>query len=172
MTATTVATHSETIPDWSNRPYSAADLDDVLALFTESDFYYRTAIPDSRPQWEIVDLLGDDTRLLFADGALVGLYAVETVGQSHACHHQVHLRLRAAAPLSWWTAAYREVVAALRARREVVRLVVQVGEFDRRGLNAARAFGLIDEGTLAGVTVHNGQRAGYVYFAQIWEPTS
>ncbi len=158
-------------PTWSSRPYTDADRKDVLALFTEPDFYYRTAHPDTRAQWEILELIDADTRLLFADGALIGLYGVEQLGAEHAGHLELHLRLRASAPESWWPAAYRQVVRALRWNREVIRLAVPVGTFDDRALRAARAVGLTDEGTLGHGCVREGRRHGFVFFAQIWEPT-
>jgi hypothetical protein len=160
------------IPKWSSRAFSDRDRDAVLALFTESDFYFRTGRPDTRPEREVIDLLGDDSQVLLADGEPVGLYAVEPVGSDHGCHYLLHLRLRAAAPLSWWTAAYDEVVRATRWRREVVRLAATFHEFDEPGLRFARALGLTEEGTLAGVEAHGGQRSGHVFFSQIWTPTS
>jgi hypothetical protein len=163
---------STVAPVFTSRLWQDSDQDEVLALFTEPDFYYRTEVPDTRPEWEILALLGDDTRLLFADGGLAGLYAVENEGAAHGGHFRVHLRLRAAAPLSWWCSAYREVVAALRWHREVVRLATRFHEFDGRGLQVANALGLATDGTLADIVVHDGQRHGEVFFAQIWNPAS
>lgn len=165
------AARTPALPTWSSRPYADADREAVLELFTEPDFFYRTALPDTRPQWEVLELLGADTRLLFADGVLTGLYAVEQTGAEHACHVQLHLRLRASAPDAWWPAAYRQIVRALHWGGEVVRVAMQVGEFDPRGLRAARAIGLTDEGTLGNVTVRGGRRHGYVFFSQIREPS-
>lgn len=158
-------------PRWSSRPYTGTDAGAVLELFTEPDFYFRTAQPDTRSERELLDLLDGETRLLFGDGALLGLYAVDEVGSPHGCHYLLHLRLRASVPLSSWRAAYAEVVAGLRWRREVVRLTLAVGEFDRRGLDLARSLGLLEEGTLANVVLHEGRRYGHVYFAQIWTPS-
>jgi hypothetical protein len=160
------------MPVWASRPFQDRDRDEVLALFAEPDFYYRTEVPDSRPEWEILALLGDDTRLLFADGRLAGLYAVENEGAAHGSHFRVHLRLRTAAPLSWWCSAYQELVAALRWQREVVRVAVRFFEFDSRGLQVADALGLATEGTLADIVLHDGRRHGEVFFAQIWTPAS
>lgn len=159
-------------PVWVSRPWQEHDRDEVLDLFAEPDFYYRTDVPDARPEWEILALLGDDTRVLLADGRLAGLYAVEEDGLPHGCHFRVHLRLRAAATLSWWCSAYQEVVAALRWHREVVRLATRFYEFDDRGLRVADALGLATDGTLADVVVHDGRRHGEVFFAQIWKPAS
>ena len=160
------------VPRWSSRAPAADDQNQVLALFTEPDFYYRTDRPDTRPEWEILELLGDDTRLLLADERLVGLFAVEALGLPHICHFLLHLRLHAAAPLAWWISAYQEVVRATRWRHEVIRLAMRFSEFDARGLQVAQVLGLTDEGTLAGVTVHGGRHCGQVFFAQIWEPSS
>jgi hypothetical protein len=157
---------------WSSRAHTEQDRAEVLDLFTESDFYFRTNQPDTRPEWEILALLGEDTRVLLADGRPVGLYAISEEGAEHGCHYLLELRLRASAELSWWVEAYQEVVRALRWRHEVVRLALRLPEFDERGRQFARLLGLTEEGTLAGVTVHNGQRYGLVYFAQIWTPTS
>jgi hypothetical protein len=170
LSATRVA-RAVPMPVWSSRPFTDADREAVLELFTEPDFFYRTAHPDTRPQWEILELVDADTRLLFADGALAGLYAVEPAGADHACHQQLHLRLRASAPYTWWPAAYGEIVRALRWSGEVIRLAVQIGEFDERGLRAARAIGLTEEGTLANVCVRGGRRYGFVFYSQIWEPS-
>jgi hypothetical protein len=158
-------------PNWSSRPYTDADRAAVLELFTEPDFFYRTAHPDTRAQWEILELVGADTRLLSANGALAGLYAVEPAGADHACHQQLHLRLRASAPDAWWPAAYTEIVRALRWNGELIRLAMQIGEFDPRGLRAARAIGLTEEGTLANLCVRGGRRHGFVFYSQIWEPS-
>ncbi len=163
---------AEALPRWSARPYSGGDRDAVLALFAEPDFFYRTAQPDTRPEWEILDLLGEDSHLLIANGALVGLYALEGAGGEHGCHFRLELRLRSGAALSWWLSAYREVVRAVRWRRELVRLTMQIGEFDEPGLRFARSLGLTEEGTLGDITIHEGRRRGYVYFSQIWTPTS
>ncbi|HEX6498610.1 MAG TPA: hypothetical protein VF054_06210 [Micromonosporaceae bacterium] len=160
------------VPHWSARRYTDADRDTVLALFAEPDFYYRTAEPDTRPEWEILDLVGSDTRVLSADGEPVGLFAAEGLGSEHGCHYLLHLRLTGSAPLSWWRSAYREVVRGLRWRVEVVRLAMMIGEFDERGLEVARSLGLTEEGTLADVVLHGGRRSGYVYFSQIWTPSS
>jgi|SRR5579859_550568 hypothetical protein len=160
------------VPCWSSRALAAGDRSEVLALFTEPDFYYRTERPDTRPEWEILEFLGDDTRLLLAGGRLAGLFAVEALGLPHICHYQLHLRLQAAAPLAWWISAYQEVVRAIRWRREVIRLAMRFPEFDERGLRFARAAGLTDEGTLAGVIVHAGRHRGQVFFAQTWEPST
>lgn len=156
---------------WSSRRPRDADRQAVLELFTEPDFFYRTAHPDTRPQWEILDLVGDGARLLFADGVLTGLYAAEPTGSEHSGHLQLHLRLRAAAPDAWWPAAYRHIVRALRWSGDLVRLTVQFGEYDERGLRAARAIGLTPEGTLANVCVRGGHRYGSVFFSQVWEPS-
>lgn len=156
---------------WSSRPCADADQEAVLELFTEPDFFYRTAHPDTRPQWEILELIDADTRLLFADGALTGLYAAEHMGPEHSGHLQLHLRLRASAPQAWWRAAYGQVVRALRGSGDVVRLTMQIGEFDGRGLRAARAIGLTPEGTLGNLCVRGGRRHGFVFFSQIWEPS-
>lgn len=175
MTSTVTATPAPTevsTPNWSSRSWHDQDRDEVLALFTESDFYFRTEAPDTRPEWEILALLDDDTRVLLADGRLAGLYALENDGSTHGCHYRLHLRLRAAAPLSWWQSAYREVVRAARWQQEMVRLAMRFLEFDDRGLRAARTLPLVEEGTLTEVVVHDGRRRGEVFFAQIWVPAS
>lgn len=161
-----------TTPRWSSRACTEQDRDEVLALFTESDFYFRTEQPDTRPEWEILELLDDDTRLLLVDGRPVGLYALEGEGSAHGCHYALYLRLRAAAPVSWWQSAYQEIVRAFRWRREIVRLVMRLPEFDERGRQIAHVLGLTEEGILAEVTVYDGRRHGQVFFAQIWTPTS
>jgi hypothetical protein len=160
------------LPNLSARSYSDRDREAVLALFTEPDFYFRTAQPDTRPEWEILDLLGEDTRVLLVVDEPVGLYALENEGSDHGCHYKLDLRLRAAAPPHWWHAAYREVARATRWRHEVVRFALRIGEFDQRGLVIVRSLGLTEEGVLADTTVHEGRRYGYVFFSQIWTPTS
>jgi hypothetical protein len=172
MTPTAPPADATRTPLWSARPYTDQDRDAVLDLFGEPDFYFRTTQPDTRPEWEILALLDDDTRVLLADGTPVGLFALEGVGSDHGCHRQLHLRLTAAAPAHWWESAYREVVRGVRWRHELVRITFTAGEFDDRGLRAARALGLTDEGTLADVVLHEGRPYGYVYFSQIWAPTS
>ncbi|MGQ0838596.1 hypothetical protein [Actinokineospora sp.] len=153
---------------WSSRSYVPTDLSRVLDLFTEADFRFRTELPHLLSAAEVVELLAADTRLLFADGELVGLYGIDPVGNRHGCHYRLHLRLRAHAPQAWWVAAYREIVRALRWRTEVVRLSLQVDETDERGLAAARALDLTDEGTLPGVVAGVGGRTGPACFAQLW----
>ncbi|WP_320065737.1 hypothetical protein [Micromonospora sp. RTGN7] len=172
MTLTATPLDGVRTPCWSARAYAEADRDQVLAMFTEPDFYFRTAQPDTRPEWEILDLLGTDTEVLLADGEPVGLFVIEAQGAEHGGHCHVHLRLRSDAPLSWWCQAYDEAVRALRWRREVVRISLLIGEYDQAGLRMARAVGLTEEGTLAEVVVHEGRRYGYVFFSQIWVPTS
>jgi hypothetical protein len=164
---TTIAT-----PSWTQRRATEADAADILDMFTESDFLYGTYRPSTLPEHQIIELVGDDTRLLLADGRVAGVYRLEVEGSDHGCHYVLHLRLRAAAPLSWWASAYQEILRAARWRKEIVRLAMRIPEFDTRGLQAARALGLTEEGTLADVVVHNGQRYGTVYFAQIWTPES
>ncbi|WP_405581260.1 GNAT family N-acetyltransferase [Streptomyces sp. NBC_01190] len=183
MTATDVTARPATAPvplsttapaafSWSARPVTEDDHAAVLDLFTEPDFYFRTQRPDTRPQWEILSLLDEDTRLLSADGRPVGLYALEAVGGEHACHYLLHLRLTARLRPDAWASAYRELIRALRWQREVVRLEVVIGEFDDRGLTAARQAGFTEEGVLAQHVVHDGHRRGSVFLSRIWEPTS
>ena len=157
-------------PRWSGHPFTEADTAAVMDFFTEADFFFRTAEPDTLSQAEVLALLADDTHVLVADGEPVGLYAVESppMGRDHYCHFHLNFRLRADAPQQWWASAYHEVVQSVRWRTEVIRLAVLFGEFDERGLAAARAIGLTDEGTLANTVVRGGQRYGYVYFSQIW----
>lgn len=157
-------------PTWSAHRYSDADRAAVLDMYTEPDFFFRTVEPDTLAEHEIVERLADDTRVLLADGAPVGLYAIEAppMGRDHYSHVNLHLRLRSGVPLDWWVQAYREVVQSVRRYTEVVRLAALFGEFDERGLAAARASGMTEEGTLAGVVVHGGRRSGFVYFSQIW----
>jgi hypothetical protein len=168
----TAAIPATTALRWSARPVTAADHDTVLDFFTEPDFCFRTHRPDTRPQWEVLSLLDEDTRLLSADGRPVGLYTVESSGGEHACHYFLHLRLTARLRPDAWASAYRELVRALRWQREVVRLAVVVGEFDDRGLTAARQAGFTEEGVLAQHLVHDGHRRGSVFLSRIWEPTS
>ncbi|MEU0530775.1 hypothetical protein [Amycolatopsis tolypomycina] len=156
------------LPRWSARAGTAADRAAVLALFTDPGFFFRTDRPDTRSEQEIDQLLGDDTRVLHADGEPVGLYALEHEGSEHGCHYVLHLRLRSDVPLHWWHDAYREIVHALRWRHELVRLSVRFPEFDPAGLAFARSAGLTEEGTLAGVTTHEGRRRGTVFFSQVW----
>jgi hypothetical protein len=156
------------LPRWSARAYAGTDRAAVLALFADPGFFFRTDRPDTRPEWEIEQLLGDDTRVLLADGEPAGLYALEHEGSEHGCHYVLHLRLRSGAPPHWWRDAYREIVRALRWRHEVVRLSVRFPEFDPAGLAFARSAGLTEEGTLAGVTTHEGRRRGTVFFSQVW----
>jgi hypothetical protein len=144
----------------------------VLGFFTEPDFHFRTAWPDTRPEWEVLELLTEDTRLITADGVPVGLYEVEEIGGVHACHLQLQLRLTARLPLADWPAAYQEVMRGLRWEREVVRLSVLVGAYDERGLAAARLTGLREDGTLPDLLVRDGGRHGTVFFSRIWEPGS
>ncbi|MFE0651511.1 hypothetical protein ACFVZH_23265 [Streptomyces sp. NPDC059534] len=164
-----------TPPRWSARAYDASDAADraaALAFFTEPDFHFRVAQPDTRAEWEIDEVLDDTVRLLCADGEPVGLYGVEDQGSEHGSHVQVDLRLRAAAPEHWWPAAYAAVRDALLWRRELVRVTVRIPEHDHRGIAAARAAGLTEEGTLAKVTLHDGVPCGTVFFSQIWDPRS
>lgn len=158
-------------PRWSSRPYSDADREAVLALYTEPDFFFRTGDPDTRPEWEILSLLDEDTHVLLAADEVVGLYAVESEA-NNACHYSMQFRLRSCAPAAWWHSAFQELIRANRWRREMVRLALRFDEFDDRGLSFARSAGLREEGTLGAVTVHEGRRYGYVSFAQIWEPIS
>jgi|HubBroStandDraft_4_1064222.scaffolds.fasta_scaffold189908_2 hypothetical protein len=163
------------LPRWSTpmgagQAGAAPDRAEILELFTEPDFYFRTGRPTLLPEWELAELLGADARPLLADGVLFGLYAVESEGSTHGGHYTLHLRLRAAAPLSWWICAYHEVVSALRWQREVVRLTMRFAEFDVQGLCVARALGLTEEGTLADVLVRDGRRWGRVFFSQTWAP--
>lgn len=159
-------------PGWSARPFSDTDRTTVLDFFTEPDFYFRTAQPDTRSEPEILDLITGETQVLLADGTPVGLYVLEENGSGHGCHYLLHLRLRATAPAKWWPAAYHEVVRGLRWRHEAVRVSVLIGEYDPRGIAAARTAGLTREGTLAKVTTHNGVRYGTVFFSQVWTPQS
>ncbi|RBM20480.1 hypothetical protein [Streptomyces sp. PT12] len=159
-------------PSWSSRPYTEEDDDEVLALFTEPDFHYRTDQPDTRPAWEIRRLIGDDTRVLLADGRVTGLYALSAEGADHGCHYLLALRLKGSAPDAWWLDAYREILRAARWRHEIVRLSTRFGEYDARGLEIAARLGLVREGTLTGVTARDGQRHGLVFFSQIWTPAS
>lgn len=159
-------------PGWAARAVGAADHDAVLAFFTEPDFHFRTPWPDTRPEWEVLALLDEDTRLLTLDGEPAGLYAVEENGAAHACHVVLHLRLTAALPPAAWAAAYAEVIRALRWRREVIRLAVLVGSYDGRGLAAARLAGFTEEGELPDLVVHEARRGGQVFFSRIWEPAS
>ena len=158
-------------PAWSARPCSDPD-PGVLAFFTEPDFFFRTTEPDTRSERDVRELLGADTRLLLAGNKPVGLYALEGMGSDHGCHYRLHLRLQAAAPTAWWHSAFTEIVRALAWQKELVRLTFLVGEFDGRGLDFARSLGLTEEGTLASVVRHDGQRYGYVFFARIWALTS
>lgn len=159
-----------TVTTWTARPVGPADHPTVLEFFTEPDFHFHTAWPDTRPEWEVLELLDENTRLLLADGVPAGLYEAEPIAGTHACHWQLHLRLSARYPLAAWASAYREVIRALRWEREVVRLAVLVGAYDERGLAAARLAGLTEEGTLPDVVVRDGGRHGTVFFARIWEP--
>lgn len=168
----TVTTAGADAPQWSARPICEADHDAVLAMFEEPDFYFRTNLPDTRSQREILELLDKDVRLLMADGRPVGLYGVESLGSEAGSNYQLEFRLRSSAPPSWWRAAYEEIVRALRWRRELVRILVRVGEYDERALAAARDIGLDDEGTLEHLVVLDGRRHGHVFFSQIWAPTS
>lgn len=163
-------TTTDVLPRWSSGVPTEADHDRVLELFGEPDFYFRTYRPDTLAEWEVLGLLDEDTRVLYADGEPVGLYTLEAAGLPHGCHFSLELRLRAAAPLSWWVAAYQEIVRAVRWRQELIRLALRFAEFDTRGLRAARAIGLADEGTLPEVLVHDGRRCGQVFFSQIWMP--
>lgn len=166
--APTAAPVAPAVPRWSARAYADSDRSAVLALFADPGFFFRTDRPDTRPEREVLELLGDDTRVLRAGGEPAGLYALEHEGSEHGCHYVLHLRLRSGAPPQWWSDAYREVVRALRWRHEVVRLSVRFPEFDPAGLAFARSAGLTEEGTLAGVTTHEGRRRGTVFFSHVW----
>ncbi|MBB0246059.1 hypothetical protein FNQ90_18595 [Streptomyces alkaliphilus] len=172
MTATsaTPSTTPDELAVWTARPIRPADHPAVLAFFAEPDFHFRTAWPDTRAEWEVLDLLGEDTRLLLVDGVPAGLFEAEDIAGAHACHLQLHLRLTAHMPMSAWTTAYREVTRALCWQRELVRLTVMVGSWDTRGLAAARLAGLTEEGELPAVVMRDGGRHGTVFFSQIREP--
>jgi len=169
---TTAITAPAELPRWSSRVPRGQDREQLLDLFTEPDFYFRTERPRFLPEREIDEILGDGARLLLADGQLAGLYAFDAEGSPHGCHFSLNLRLRASAPLPWWISAYHELDRAIRWQREVVRLSMHFAEFDARGLRAARAMGLTEEGTLAGVAVHDGRRHGRVFFSRTWRPAS
>ncbi|WNI18959.1 hypothetical protein [Actinacidiphila sp. ITFR-21] len=153
---------------WAGRPVTGADLPAVLDLFARPDFFFRTAQPDTLSQAEITELAGDGTHLITADGLPAGLWAAEPTGGEHACHYSLDLRLSAALSDEQWQDAYRQVVAALRLRTEVVRLTVRAGEFDERWTRTLHELGLRYEGLLDGVVLHDGHRYGYHYFSQIW----
>lgn len=158
--------------DWTSRKIVESDYPIVLNWFSEADFFYRTAVPDTRAEWEIRELVSTDSRLILAAGEPVGLFAFEGIGPDHSCHYQLHLRLHAGIAVSLWVSAYTHLVQALRWRAELVRLTMLVAEFDDRGLEVARSLALTEEGTLAGITAHRGRRYGYVFFSQIWTPDS
>jgi hypothetical protein len=159
-------------PAWAAGPPGPEHRAAVLDFFTEPDFHFRTDHPGVLSEAEIDALLGDDARVLLAAGEPVGLYAVEPFGDGWTTHYRLHWRLRAGAPAAWWAGAFEQVVAALRAEREVVRLAVTVADHDPRGLAAADAAGLTREGVLAGVVVAGGVRGGRVHFARTWPPAS
>ncbi|MBY8885320.1 hypothetical protein K7472_10730 [Streptomyces sp. PTM05] len=157
---------------WAARPPRDEDHAALLALFTEPDFHFRTHQPDLLPEWQVLELIAEDrTHVLLDGGEVVGLYAFEEMGGDHAGHDLLHLRLTARLPLTAWTSAFEAIVAGELFHRELVRLELRVGQFDARGLDAARTFGLTEEGTLAHLVVHDGERAGYVFFSRIWEPS-
>lgn len=166
MTVLTAPPHA---PAWSARPFGDADRAAVLDFFTEPGFYFRTAEPDTLSEASVVALVGD-AHVLLADGEPVGLYAVEwpPQGRDHYSHLHLSFRLRGSAPAGWWPSAYREIVRALRWRRDVVRLAVVYAEFDAGGVAAAGAIGLVDEGTLADVVSHGGERAAQRWYSQVW----
>lgn len=157
---------------WTSRKIGESDYPTVLNWFREPDFYYRTVIPDTRPEWEIRELLDTDSRLLILNGEPAGLFAFESVGGEHGSHYQLQLRLRTGLPGTRWAEAYTAVVEAFRWRHEVVRLVLLVPEFDALGLAAARLLELTEEGTLTRIIAHRGSRYGHVFFSQIWTPDS
>jgi hypothetical protein len=156
---------------WSARRPADEDLPVVAGFFTEPDFYYRTALPDQLCEAEITRLLGDDTRLLLADGESVGLWAMRSVDYVSA-HYELSLRLVASTPDEWWAAACREVITATRWRTEVVRLTMPAFEFDLRLPRILRGLGLTDEGLLSGVVTHRSGRYGNRYFSQLWAEES
>jgi hypothetical protein len=161
----TMADNAAAEVSWSARNRADQELPAVLDFFTEADFYFQTALPDQLSEAEIIRLLGDDTRLLLADGEPVGLWALRS-GVSG--HFQLLFRLRAAAPDSWWAAAYKEITDALLWGTETVRVTVPAFEFDPRLPRILRGIGLTDEGLLVGVVLHRGRRYGRHYFAQLW----
>ncbi|BBA96686.1 hypothetical protein RVR_2101 [Actinacidiphila reveromycinica] len=154
---------------WAGHRVTAADHPAVWELFTEPEFFFRTAQPETLAQAGITALLGDETHLITADGRPAGLWAAEPMGAEHACHHLLDLRLSARLSDEQWQSAYREVVAALRLRTEVVRLTVRAGDFDERWTRVLRGLGLNDEGLLDGVVLRDGRRRGYHYFSQLWK---
>lgn len=157
-------------PQLSAVPLAEVDLDDVLGLFTEPTFYYRTYRPELLSEDEILALLPERTLVCRAGSRPVGLLDAEDLGAGYPGHYQLYLRFAAPVELAVAAATASGLLDGLRERHPVGRITHEVYEFDEPGRQLALRLGFRDEGVLAGLVERDRRRWGVRYLAWYHDP--
>ncbi len=145
--------------------FGTGDLAEVLELFEDRTFYYRSYRPDLLAEQQIADLLGPADLCCRIGPRLAGLFAADPLPAGYSGHHQVHMRFAPWVPGPVAARLVRRLIAGLADRTPVRRLTHLVPGFDERGRTLAADSGFRDEGALAGLLSERGRRLPVHYFA-------
>lgn len=146
---------------------STVEREDVLALFDDPAFTFRSTVGHLLPEDALDALLDGDVAVVRDAGATAGLVGVAQMAEDHAGHYRVDVRLRLPYQDERLVEVVGAAVAHARSCHDVVRLTAVVPEHDLQTAAAYLAHGFRDEGVLRDVVACGRGRTGMRYLALV-----
>jgi hypothetical protein len=159
------------------RPVAAVPQEEVYALYDGADFLYKTVTPTTLDAREIDALVDERTRFLALPDKLAGLWSFRSVDQQSwglsqfTGFYHLAYRLRGELPAECWVNGFEGILSYLTNRSDVVRVDLQVAEFDELGALMAETMGFTREGMIPDTLVLAGRSWGTTTYARTWSPS-
>jgi hypothetical protein len=150
---------------------------ELYALFDSEDFLYRTVTPCILDGSAIDALIDEQTRFIALAGDVVGLWSFRSLDPQNwgfsriSGFYQLGYRLRSDLSPSWWVQGFEAILGYLTSKSDVIRIAIEIPEFDHLGVTMATAMGFALEGVVAETIALDGRLWGTATYARTWRPS-
>lgn len=153
--------------DFIVREYEPRYVTDVLNLFTESDFYFKTMNPNYLSKDEIINsIIEDETMIISSKEQVIGLVEIEAVMEA-AKHYSINFRLSNTIDVEKCNYILKEIISSYTSKTKVIKLAASCNKLDEDYITVLKKNGFKVEGELDNLLQKDGESISIVYLHKL-----
>lgn len=154
--------------DFTIHEYEPRYLMNVLDLFTESNFYFKTMNPKYLSKEEITNfIIENETMIISSKGQVIGLVEIGPMMES-AKHYSINFRLSNTIDFETCNYILKEIIRSYTSKTKVIRLAANCNKLDENYITVLKKNGFKVEGELDNLIEKDGKSISIVYLHKLF----
>ncbi|WP_019240557.1 MULTISPECIES: hypothetical protein [Bacillus] len=136
---------------------------EILKLFTESNFYFKTMSPKYLSEEEILNLVESETMIITSNNKVIGLVEFNLVMEA-AKHYSIDFRFSNKLNIQTCSYILEQIIQAFTHKSRVIKLATNCVEFDDDYITLLKNIGFTIEGKLDNLIQKDDRSHAIIYF--------